>query len=225
MNAVNFKPVAGHAVLVEFASEISDAVAEQVVQLDRAIQDAGITGLRETTPALVNLLVLFDPLKTDHRTVITSIEALLPLPEAAKTTPRTHEIEVCYDETLAPDLHAVSAATGLDDETLIATHLAGTYRVGMYGFAPGFAYLAGVPPMAQVPRKPTPVRDVPAGSVMIAGPQCIVTTVKMPTGWSIIGRSPTQIMTGKTDRPFLFDVGDRVSFKRITRAAYERALV
>jgi inhibitor of KinA len=67
------------------------------------------------------------------------------------------------------------------------------------------------------------VRDVPAGSVIIAGPQCLVTTLTMPTGWSIIGRSPTRILTGDPERPFLFDVGDRVTFERIDLATFESA--
>jgi len=62
---------------------------------------------------------------------------------------------------------------------------------------------------------------VPGGSVLIAGPQCLVSTLTMPTGWWVIGRSPTRILTGDEDRPFLFDVGDRVSFRRIDRATYE----
>ena len=70
--------------------------------------------------------------------------------------------------------------------------------------------------------KPAPVRNVPAGSVIIAGPQCLVTTLTMPTGWSIIGRSPTPILLDQPDRPFLFDVGDKVTFERIDLATFER---
>ena len=36
---------------------------------------------------------------------------------------------------------------------MIAAHLAGDYRVFMYGFVPGFAYLAGVPEAIRFPRK------------------------------------------------------------------------
>ena len=43
----------------------------------------------------------------------------------------------------------------------------------------------------------------------------------MPTGWSIIGRSPTPIFTGNPDHPFLFDVGDRVVFERVDLRTYE----
>ena len=57
-------------------------------------------------------------------------------------------------------------------------------------------------------------------SVIVAGPQCLVTTVRMPTGWWIIGRSPDRILTGDAARPFLFDVGDRVVFRRIGRAEF-----
>ncbi|MGB5870551.1 MAG: carboxyltransferase domain-containing protein, partial [Albidovulum sp.] len=60
------------------------------------------------------------------------------------------------------------------------------------------------------------------GSVIIAGPQCLITTLTMPTGWSIIGRSPTRILTGDPTHPFLFDVGDRVSFERIDLATFKR---
>jgi inhibitor of KinA len=97
----------------------------------------------------------------------------------------------------------------------------GDYGVFMYGFAPGYAYLAGVPECIQLPRKPEPVRGVAAGSVVIAGPQCLVTTLTMPTGWWIIGRSPTRILTAQEDRPFLFDVGDRVRFRRIGRGEFD----
>src|SRR5690606_14886683 len=102
-----------------------------------------------------------------------------------------------------------------------AAHLAGQYEVFMYGFAPGYAYLAGVPEAIRMPRKPTALRGVAAGSVLIAGPQCLVSTITMPTGWWNIGRSPTRILTDDPERPFLFDIGDRVRFRRIGRAEYD----
>lgn len=221
---LTFTPVAGHGLLVQLAPDMSAQTSAAVVQLDEAIRAAQLDGVRELTPALINLLVIFDPLLTDHPTLEAQIAALMPLPEGGTAAVRTHEIPVCYEDGLTPDLDAVATATGLPREAVINAHLAGDYRVGMYGFAPGYAYLAGVPSPIQVPRKPAAVRDIPAGSVMIAGPQCLITTLKMPTGWNIIGRSPTQVMTGDPDRPFLFDVGDTLRFTRIDRSTYERAI-
>lgn len=86
------------------------------------------------------------------------------------------------------------------------------------------AYLAGVPEAIRIPRKEAAVRGVPAGSVLIGGQQCLVTTLTMPTGRWIIGRSPTLILdSASKERPFLFDVGDRVSFRRISRAQFDEA--
>jgi inhibitor of KinA len=160
-------------------------------------------------------MVDFDPLLTDHDSVTTHLRNLLSAKPPAPKTPTQHHVAVCYDDGFAPDLDAVAAATGLTREAAINAHLAGDYRVFMYGFAPGYAYLAGVPPLLQRDRKPSPVRGVAAGSVIIAGPQCLITTLVMPTGWWIIGRTTTRVLTGKDNRPFLFDVGDQVIFRRI----------
>jgi Carboxyltransferase domain, subdomain C and D len=74
----------------------------------------------------------------------------------------------------------------------MAAHLQGDYSVYRYGFAPGYAYLGGAPEPIQLPRKSAAVRDVAAGSVLITGPQCLVTTLTMLSGWWNIGHSPTQ---------------------------------
>ena len=218
-----FRPVADHALLVEFGTTISDAVHDAVLRLDQALTAQPFPGFTEAVPAFVNLLVDFDPVKTDHAEVEAYLRDLLSAAAAAKATPTLREVLVCYDAPFAPDLEAVARQTGLSPDAVIDAHCAGRYDVFMYGFAPGYAYLAGVPPALQLDRKPSPVRGMPAGSVMIAGPQCLVTTQVMPTGWWIIGRSPTRILTGDAAHPFLFDVGDRVTFRRITRAEFEAA--
>ncbi len=218
-----FLPVADHALLVQLGEEISDALTARVQQLDRALTTAPPTGMLETVPAFVNLMIEFDPLRTDHAALEQAVRACLEtLAENAPAQGRSREVLVCYDADLAPDLAAVARACALTPEAVIEAHLAAEYRVGMYGFAPGYAYLSGVPKALQLPRKPQALRDIPAGSVLIAGPQCLVTTLTMPTGWSIIGRSPTQILRRDPDRPFLFDVGDRVRFTRIDRARFDR---
>lgn len=217
-----FKAIADHALLVSFADEISDDAHAMVLSLDDALAANPPAGFVEAVPALVNLLVSYDVLKTDHLVVEAHIRSLLDGLEMQETSGSLRRVQVCYEGDLAPDLDAVATATGLSTEAVINAHLTGDYRVLMYGFAPGYAYMAGVSEQIQLPRKPSPVRDVPAGSVIIAGPQCLVTTLTMPTGWSIIGRSPTPILTGDPDRPFLFDVGDHVTFERIDLATFER---
>lgn len=216
-----FAPVADHGLLVSFGDAISDATSAAVLALDRALADAPPPGFAECVPAFVNLLIDFDPLLTDHAQLQRDVERLLQSPARGQTTGQWHEVEVCYEGEFAPDLAAVAASTGLTVEEVINCHLQADYQVRMYGFAPGYAYMSGVPLSIQVPRKPAAVRNIPAGSVLVAGPQCLVTTLKMPTGWSIIGRSPTRILRRDERAPFRFDVGDKVRFKRVDRAQFE----
>lgn len=213
--APRFHAVADHAVLVEFAESIDPAAHAAVLALDQALAAAPCAGVVETIPAFVTLLVDFDPLVTDHPCVIAHLNRLLTAPPAPRPPPGRHAVPVCYDPPFAPDLAEVASRCGLTPEAVIATHLAGGYEVAMYGFAPGYAYLSGVPEAIRLDRKPSPKRDIPAGSVIIAGGQCLVTTLTMPTGWWIIGRSPAAILTGEAARPFLFDVGDHITFRRI----------
>lgn len=217
-----FKSIADHAVLVTFSEDTNEEAHTCVIALDAAIAFDPPEGMIETVPALVNLLVSFDPVVTDHKGVERHVRKCLKGLKVAEIAGVRRHIQVCYDAAFAPDLEAVASATGLSTDAVINAHLAGDYHVLMYGFSPGYAYLSGVVEQIQVPRKLAPVRDVPAGSVIIAGPQCLITTLTMPTGWSIIGRSPNAIFTGDATHPFLFDVGDHVTFERIDLATYER---
>ena len=219
-----FQPVGDSAVLVEFGEVIGDAAYENVVRLDGLLAQHPVAGFVEAVPAYVSLLVAFDPLTTDHGAVTKALQSLLRRASSAPAKGARREVEVCYDGDFAPDMAEVMRLTGLDREAVIAAHLEALYLVYMYGFAPGYAYLGGTAPVLQLPRKASAVRDVAAGSVIIAGPQCIVTTLKMPTGWWVIGRSPTKILQSEAARPFLLDVGDGIMFKRISRAQFDASV-
>lgn len=216
-----FQKIADHSVLVEFAEQVEEAAHETVLALDAAISGAALPGVVDVVPAMVSLLVLFDPLITDHDQITGALRQLIGRPAARAKARRQHEVAVCYDPAFAPDLAEVSARTGLSPEEVIKTHLSGDYRVYMYGFAPGYAYLAGLPPALRLDRKTQPVPNIPDGAVIIAGAQALVTTLTMPTGWWIIGRSPTRILTGDDTAPFLFDVDDAIRFRQIDMAQYK----
>ena len=213
-----YRLIADHAVLVEFGTAISDAAHAQVLALDQALTANPFAGFREATPAFVNLLVDFDPIMTDHAEVEAHLRRLADQPLTPRT-PVTWQVPVCYEN--APDLDEVARRTGLSTDAVIAAHLAGDYRVFLYGFAPGYAYMGGLPEAIKLDRKTTPVRGVPAGQIIIAGTMCLITTLVMPTGWWIIGRTPTRVLTGGEARPFLFDVGDHIQFHRVSQAEFE----
>ncbi len=215
-------PAGDQGLLVEFGEGVDEEVHAHVLAFDAALRAEPFAGFTESVPAYASVLVGYDPLVADLGTARAQVQALLARPAAETGAGRLHEVAVCYEAGFAPDLASVAERCGLMAEEAIAAHLAGDYRVFMYGFAPGYAYLGSVPAGIRLPRKPNPVRGVAAGSVLIAGPQCLVTTVTAPTGWWVIGRSPTRILRAEAERPFLFEVGDRVRFQRIGAVEFRR---
>ena len=94
----------------------------------------------------------------------------------------------------------------------MATHTEPDYLVEAIGFLPGFGYLAGLPVNLATPRRSTPRRLVPAGSVGIGGGQTGVYPFASPGGWNLVGRSNARLFDVARPRPALFEVGDRVRF-------------
>ena len=215
------RPVADRAIMVEFGDVISDDAQQQVASLDTKLGGAPFYGFTEAVPALVNILVCFDPTLSDHASAEQAVKALLASPDLAAPKGCLRLVEICYDDDFAPDLKEVSNQTGLTEDAIVNQHLATTYRVVMYGFAPGYAYLGGGPSALYLPRKPSAKRGVPAASVIIAGSQCLITTLTMPTGWWIIGRSTAKILTDDPAKPFLFNLGDEIRFRRIDRSTFD----
>jgi len=216
--AFAIRPVGEAAMLIDFGGAISTTVSDRVVSLDAALSARAPAGLLECVPAYTTLLLMFDPLLTTFEALeATVLEAMR---QAGTSTVEATEFvaPVCYGGEFGPDLAMAAEQLGLTPEAVVSAHLAGEYRVCMYGFAPGYAYMAGVPPRLHLPRKPSAVRGYPVGSVMIAGAQCLITTLDMPTGWWVIGRSALRILEPEKAQPFLFKPGDRIRFEAVDAA-------
>lgn len=215
------RPAGDQALLVEFGDSVDVAVSERVLAFDAALRARAFEGFTESVPSYAAVLVGFDPLQISPGTARERVEALLAESHPRQVSRALHDIPVCYEPPFSPDLADAAQRCGLSEEAAIAAHLGGDYRVFMFGFAPGYGYLGGVPEAFRLPRKPNPVRGIAAGSVVVAGAMCIVTTVVAPTGWWVIGRSPARIVSMERDDQFLFEVGDRIRFRRIGRDEFD----
>jgi KipI family sensor histidine kinase inhibitor len=118
-------------------------------------------------------------------------------------------IPVRYD---GADLAEVAAAAGLTVATVIELHSTATYVAGFCGFSPGFAYLRGLPPVLQLPRRSTPRTSVPAGSVAIASEYAAVYPRTSPGGWHLLGTTDAVVFDPAAQPPALFQPGTRVRF-------------
>ncbi|WP_137292142.1 5-oxoprolinase subunit B family protein [Nocardioides dongxiaopingii] len=96
------------------------------------------------------------------------------------------ELPTTYD---GADLDDVAERWGTDRDGVVARHAGTTFVAAFCGFAPGFAYLDGLPADLAVPRLDTPRTRVPAGSVGLAGAWCGVYPTGSPGGWRLLGRT------------------------------------
>ena len=119
-------------------------------------------------------------------------------------------LDVVYD---GEDLADVAAATGLSVESVVALHSGAVYRCDFCGFAPGFAYLSGLDPRLQLPRRATPRMSVPAGAVAIAGAYTAAYPSASPGGWHLIGRTDALLWNLADDPPALIPPGTTVRFR------------
>jgi allophanate hydrolase subunit 1 len=118
------------------------------------------------------------------------------------------ELPVTYD---GPDLDDVAARWDCPVEEVAARHQAVELVAAFCGFAPGFAYLAGLD--VDVPRLATPRARVRAGSVALAGRWCGVYPSASPGGWRVIGHTDAVLWDARRDPPALLAPGTRVRFR------------
>jgi KipI family sensor histidine kinase inhibitor len=119
------------------------------------------------------------------------------------------EVPVTYD---GPDLDFVAESWGIGRDEGAARHAEHELVAAFCGFAPGFAYLAGLPEELGLPRLDSPRSRVPAGSVGIGGPWCGIYPTESPGGWRLLGRTETVLWEPTRDRPALLAPGTRVRF-------------
>ena len=119
------------------------------------------------------------------------------------------EVPTVYD---GEDLDAVARHWDMTRREVVATHTGLDLVVAFCGFAPGFAYLAGMAEHHRVPRRDSPRPRVPAGSVAVAGEFTGVYPRSSPGGWLLLGRTDLVLWDPAADPPALLTPGTHVRF-------------
>lgn len=208
------------ALVVEFGQTIDPVASARVLALDAALTAVAPTGVVECVPTYRSLMIHYDPLILSRAALVAAVAACLGAPAPMASPRRLWTLPACYDAAFAEDLDHISASTGLTRAQVVKAHATARLTVTMYGFAPGWAYLGGLPPALTLPRRTSPRARIPAGSLIIAGGQAIVGTMEMPSGWHILGRTPERLFRPDRVPPFLVAVGDVVTFAPVDLATF-----
>jgi inhibitor of KinA len=207
-----------------------------LLAIDDAVRDGTCCGVVDALSSATVVQIACD-VRTDARAFEARVRTLARAaaasidaqPHAGPAASRRRVIvPVCYDprvweavpgagrEQIADwqrDLSDVAREARRTIDDVIALHARATYRVQFLGFAPGFAYLAGLPAELHVPRLPAPRAIVPAGAVAIAAGQTGVYALPTPGGWRVLGRTPRVMFDPR--RGATLRAGDEVRFEAV----------
>jgi KipI family sensor histidine kinase inhibitor len=164
--------------------------------LERVTIGSAPSFVDEVVVGLTSVVVRLDPacdLDDGARRVREEFESVGHLDQGAGEPSDARHVEVpaVFD---GPDLETVAGELGCRTDELVTQLTSVDLTVAFVGFAPGFPYLVGLPPeLATVPRRATPRRAVPAGSVAVAGGFASVYPTASPGGWQLLGRTPVTL--------------------------------
>ncbi|SCE72318.1 sensor histidine kinase inhibitor, KipI family [Micromonospora purpureochromogenes] len=198
---MRIRPVGRHALLLD--CDDPGQVEAWRAELWRRRAAGELTAV-EIVPAAATVLLDGVP---DPAAVAARIAGWTPRPVAAQAAAAQVEVPTVYD---GEDLPVVARHWGVTVPEVVRRLRETAFRVAFCGFAPGFAYLTGLPPEWAVPRLPSPRTRVPAGSVALAGPYAGIYPTASPGGWLLVGRTELTLFDVRADPPARLTPGTRV---------------
>lgn len=190
----------------------SEKKLELILRLRRLLELNPLPGIVDIVSSFDKIAVHFNP--ADGQNVLEYLTSLHLDQAGDEQISRDNiiiTIPVVYGGDYGPDLKALADAKRLTVSELIELHRNAEYTVAAIGFSPGFPYLQGLPAQLHQPRHPTP-RNVPAGSVAIAGDQTGIYPFASQGGWHVIGRTDMALFDPHRENPALLQPGDKVRY-------------
>ncbi|MBA2697735.1 MAG: allophanate hydrolase subunit 1 [Nocardioidaceae bacterium] len=181
---------------------------DEVLGLYAALTDNPPAGVVDLVPAARTLLVMTDPSATSLSSVADAVRRTTPHHDRFGSGELV-EVPVTYD---GEDLEEAADLLGCDGAELVRRHTADEWTVAFCGFVPGFGYLTSQTWQSDVPRRSSPRKKVPPGSVALAGEFSGVYPRESPGGWQLIGRTKLAIFELSRDPATLLRPGVRVRF-------------
>lgn len=239
-------------VFVEMDEEMSLDAFFKSLAMSKAVEAAGIEGVREICPANASFQVRFDPDVIAPQDMMEKIKQLEAQAEAAekRLTTRIVEVPVYYQDPWThdcvmrfrerhqdpsgTDLEYGARINGYDSvEAFIEAHHSQPWFVSMVGFVSGLPFLYQLVErdrQLEVPKYLRPRTDTPKQTVGYGGCFTAIYSVRGAGGYQMFGITPMTIFDAKQEVSYLrdfmvfFKPGDIVKFNPIDRAEYDRIL-
>lgn len=236
-----FAPLGDSAVVVTVGTTLDESTLVRVRSLATELERENLPGIVEVVPAYTTISVYYDVTsvingdESPYQRICRAVETCAAKVEhgwpdlvrqklgaGGRDAPQMIEIPVCYGGEFGPDLSDVARHCGLSEAEVCALHSTAGYCVHAVGFAPGFAYLGGLPEKLYTPRRSSPRPKVTPGAVGIGWMHTGVYPLATPGGWQLIGRTPLALFRPEDESPALLRVGDHVKFRPIAAEEFAR---
>lgn len=208
-------PCGDCALIVQIGDSVDAEANARIIALAAELEERALPGVREIVPTYRSLLVQYDPAQVRGADLERQLLAAFEHPARSHAGARLWTVPCLYGGAVGQDLEELAAMKGLSPDEVVALHASAEYRIYMIGFAPGFAYLGGLPEILHTPRLKKPRQNIPAGAVGIGGQQGNINSVAGPSGWRFVGWTPVRSFDPARAEPFLFRAGDRLRFRPI----------
>lgn len=215
-----FRPLGVDGIVITFGSETTAQVSRAVLACCNMIAGARLPAVAEISPALVSVLVRFDPMGVGYDALCAQLSEIIDAGqavEAAQSCPRhLWHVPAAFGGRDGPQLSEAAALAGLTPDQAIASIAAQTLRVLAIGFAPGQPYLGHLDRAWHIPRQTALTRHVPQGALCVALSQVVAFARPGPTGWRQVGRMAMPLFQPDAAQPFLLSPGDLIVFEPAT---------
>lgn len=220
---LNIVQVSENTLVVLFEQSINLEISQQVAAVMQVMEKSLSDYIIDVVPSYASIHVLFDLRKISGQQFLEKVNTAvhnISVQTFAEPTQEIVDIPVYYGPEVGLDLDFISSSSGLSSDEVIKLHSSHVYDVYAMGFAPGFAYLGSVDKRIAMPRKESPRKHIPAGSLGIADQQTAIYPSDSPGGWQIIGRTPEILVDYQNEEPTKVKTGDRVRFVPISKEKY-----
>ncbi|WP_136465706.1 5-oxoprolinase subunit PxpB [Flagellimonas onchidii] len=220
--SISIQPFGERAILIEWPKEVSESILRDILTFRDSFNKLRQPGW-EMSIAYNSITLVNNQEDVDFEEVEKQILDCYVSKNAGQLKEQRFlwHIPVCYEAEFGIDLKDVAKELKLSPEELIGLHTSHEYLVYGIGFLPGFMYLGGLPKTLEIPRRKEPRLAVAKGAVGLAGKQTGIYPQDSPGGWNIIGNCPIPIFDSSKEKPCFVNVGDKIQFYQISKAAYD----
>ncbi|MCG7339746.1 allophanate hydrolase subunit 1 [Staphylococcus sp. ACRSN] len=212
------------AIVVSIEKEVSRDLTEDLLALKSYLLSKNFTFITEIVPTESDMMICYDArdmIKHHHihspflymKALLQSIQLEINHVDKAMSAV---EIPVVYGGEYGPDLEDLLSYYKLTEDKFVKLHTKPTYFVSMMGYTPGFPYLTGMEKRLFVNHTGKEKQFIPAGSVVIEGKKCGITTTDTYGDWLVVGYTPVKLFNPNNVDFAKLKLGDNVSFKPIT---------